>query len=31
MRDWMFRRSWVLIGGGLIVALAGCKMGGSGY
>jgi hypothetical protein len=31
MPDWMYRRGWTLLGGGLIVALAGCKMGGGGY
>jgi hypothetical protein len=29
--DWMYRRGWILLGGGRIVALAGCKTGGSGY
>jgi hypothetical protein len=31
MRNWMYRSGWALACVGLVVTLAGCKSGGSGY
>jgi hypothetical protein len=30
MRSWMYGRRWALVGGMLVVTLAGCKSGGGG-